>query len=129
MSGVYGDFIECFPELHETFAFWNKPDKSDLHKVRGVYIPTKGGGIKRRKYTSGNTALDLQEGDAIYVSLRYKICEGEYFSRENDPYTYRIVADVPYDKAAGYRTYAVERVTGTTPDKDEKLEVKEASFA
>lgn len=41
----------------------------------------------------------------------------------------RLVNILPYDKAAGYRVYKVELVTGTTPDKNQPLNVKEATFA
>lgn len=129
MGGVYGDFIEVFPEMMETLTVWTKDDRSDSHPIRAMYVPTKGGGIKRRKYTSGNTGLDIQDSDALYVSMRYTVNIGDYFQRKNDPYTMRIVNDIPYDLSAGYRVFAVERVTGATPDMDEPLGVKEGSFA
>ena len=59
MSGVYGDFLENFLELREPFDVWDKEDASDIRQVIAVYMPNEGGGIKRRKYTSGNTGLDI----------------------------------------------------------------------
>lgn len=131
MGGVYGDFLEVFPELAETFSIWTKEDRSDIRRIRAVYMPTKGDGIKRRKYTSGNTALDIQDTDALYVlsSYRNKVAVGDYVLREGDPHIMRLTNDVPYDKAAGYMVFTIERVTGTTPDKDQELKVKEAKFA
>ena len=66
MSGVYGDFIENFPELMETFSVWTDVE-SNAQKIRGIYIPTKGGGIDRRKITSGNWILDRIDSDMIFV--------------------------------------------------------------
>lgn len=131
MAGVYGDFIENFRELYELHDVWTKEDKSDMRKISAVYFPTKGDGIKRRKYTSGNTALDIQDVDVIYVSVAFKdkISTGDYIQRIGDPYFMRVVNNVPYIKAAGYMVFAVERVTGATPDKDEPLGVKEGYFA
>lgn len=131
MGGVYGSFYEEFPELMERFHAWTAEDRSDQRLVIGIYMPTKGSGIKRRKYTSGNTALDITESDEIYFSRKYdrQVKEGDYIQKINDNIIMRLVSIVPYDKAAGYRVYKVERVTGTTQDKDKPLNVKEAVFA
>lgn len=131
MGGVYGSFYEEFPELVERFHVWTAEDRSDERLITGIYIPTKGSGIKRRKYTSGNTALDITDVDEIYISRKYdgQVKEGDYIQKISDNLIMRITNDVPYDKAAGYRIYKVELVTGTTYDKDQPLKVKEATFA
>ena len=131
MGGVYGSFYEEFPELVERFYVWTAEDRSDERLITGIYIPTKGSGIKRRKYTSGNTALDITDADEIYISRKYdgQVKEGDYIQKINDNLIMRITNNVPYDKAAGYRVYKVELVTGTTYDKDQPLKVKEATFA
>ena len=51
MGGVYGSFLENFPELLESFSVWTKEDKTDIRTVRAIYMPNKGSGLKRRKYT------------------------------------------------------------------------------
>lgn len=131
MGGVYGSFYEEFPELVERFYIWTAEDRSDERLITGIYIPTKGSGIKRRKYTSGNTALDITDVDEIYISRKYdgQVKEGDYIQKINDNLIMRITNNVPYDKAAGYKVYKVELVTGTTYDKDQPLKVKEATFA
>lgn len=131
MNGVYGSFIENFPELYESFIVWTKEDKSDVRTVRGVYMPSNGDTIKRRKYTSGNTALDIKEVDEFYISRKYDnyVKTGDYIQKVKDNIIRRLTGVVPYDKAAGYRIYVVERVTGTTTDKNEELNIKEATFA
>lgn len=131
MGGVYGSFYEEFPELVERFHVWTAEDRSDERFITGIYIPTKGSGIKRRKYTSGNTALDITDIDEIYISRKYdgQVKEGDYIQKINDNLIMRITNNVPYDRAAGYRVYKVELVTGTTYDKDQPLNVKEATFA
>lgn len=131
MNGVYGSFIENFPELYESFIVWTKEDKSDVRTVRGIYMPSDGDIIKRRKYTSGNTALDIKEVDEFYISRKYDnyVKTGDYIQKVKDNIIRRLTGMVPYDKAAGYRIYVVERVTGTTTDKNEELSIKEATFA
>ena len=131
MNGVYGSFIENFPELYESFIAWTKEDKSDVRTVRGIYMPSDGDIIKRRKYTSGNTALDIKEVDEFYISRKYDnyVKTGDYIQKVKDNIIRRLTGVVPYDKAAGYRIYVVERVTGTTTDKNEELNIKEATFA
>lgn len=131
MGGVYGSFYEEFPELVERFHVWTAEDRSDERLITGIYIPTKGSGIKRRKYTSGNTALDITDVDEIYISRKYdgQVKEGDYIQKISDNLIMRVTNNVPYDRAAGYRAYKVELVTGTTYDKDQPLKVKEATFA
>ena len=131
MGGVYGDFIEYFQELYEPHDVWTKEDRSDTRRITAVYLPNKGDGIKRRKYTSGNTALDIQDTDVIYVSATFKnkISVGDYIQKVGDPYFMRVTNNISYIKAAGYMVFAVDRVTGPTPDKDEPLGVKEGYFA
>lgn len=131
MSGVYGSFLESFPELVESFLVWTKEDKSDVRTVRAVYMPSKGSGLKRRKYTSGNTALDISGNDDFYISNKYAnlVKEGDYVEKKGDNIIMRLTELVPYDKAAGYRVFKIEKVTGTTVDKDQNLNVKEAVFA
>lgn len=131
MNRVYGSFYEHFSELSEFFFVWTLEDKSDIRKVRAIYMPNKGSGIKRKKYTSGNTALDILDDDDFYISRKYdgQIKEGDYVQKVSDNIIMRLSAVVPYDVAAGYRVYKIERVTGTTPDKGQDLEVKEGYFA
>lgn len=132
MSGVYGDFIEVFPELREPFEAWDKEDASDKRRVIAVYMPNEGGGIKRRKYTSGNTGLDITNSDEFYVDNinGTKVKVGTYIRQLSAPqYVLRLTHDVGYDKAAGYHIYVIERVTGANIDKTEDLKVKEGYFA
>ena len=129
--GVYGNFLLAFPELKERIKVWTKEDRSDERDIVAIYMTTEGGGIKRRKYTSGNTSLDIVDSDDLYVDHKYKasINVGDYFQRKNDSLIYRVINRKPYDMAAGYLWFDVERVTGATPDKDEALPVKEGYFA
>ena len=132
MSGVYGDFLEVFPELREACECWNKEDASDKFTIAAVYMPTAGSGIKRRKYTSGNTGLDVTESDQLYVTCAWdkQLKVGTYVRRLSGPeYVMRLTNDVGYEKAAGYHVFEIERVTGATIDKTEDLQVKEGYFA
>lgn len=131
MSGVYGTFIENFPELFDTFNIWYEGEEDIKYTVRAIYMPDKGDGIKRRKYTSGNTGLDIIEDDVFYISHKFNNTTkiGAYVQKLNDNIIMRLTKVVRYDKAAGYYVYTIEKVTGTTLDKDKKLDVKEATFA
>lgn len=129
--GVYGNFLTVAPELKERITVWSEDDHSDERTVVAIYMTSQGSRIKRRKYTSGNTSLDIKGEDTLFVSSKYQeqIHEGDYFKRQKCDYTYRVVHKAPYDLAAGYQIYTVERVTGATPDKDQPLPVKEGYFA
>lgn len=129
--GAYGTFVENFPELYETFKIWLKEDHSDEITVRAIYMPNKGSGLKRRKYTSGNTALDIMDDDCFYISRKYDslIKEGAYVKKISDNILMRLTRVLPFDIAGGFRVYTIERVTGTTEDKTTDLPVKEGVFA
>lgn len=131
MSGVYGSFIENFQELMESFYVWTKEDKSDIRNVRAIYMPNRGSGLKRRKYTSGNTAIDIVDDDEFYISCKYNnnVKVGDYVEKIGSNIIMRLTTLTSYDKAAGYNVFKIERVTGATPDKDQPLVVKEAYFA
>lgn len=132
MSGVYGDFVEVFPELREVCYVWNTEDGSNETEIVAIYMPTHGGGIKRRKYTSGNTGHDVVESDELYVECRFdSMCKvGTYVRRKDHPeWIMRLTNDIGYEKAAGYHVFEIERVTGATIDKTEDLKVKEGYFA
>ena len=132
MSGAYGDFVENFLELRESFDVWDKEDASDIRRVIAIYMPTEGGGFKRRKYTSGNTGHDITDDDEFYISCSYddKVKIGTYVRQLSKPqYVRRLTHDIGYDKAAGYHVFTIERVTGANIDKTENLKVKEGYFA
>lgn len=132
MSGVYGTFLEAFSELMEKINVWTKDDRSDSRDIIAAYLPSGGDTLKRRKYTSGNTALDITGEDCLYVYASYmnKIAIGDYCTLCRDPLNIlRITGKLPFDKTAGYLIYTVQKVTGATPDKDKQLEVKEGYFA
>lgn len=127
---VYGSFISCFPELVERLRVWTEDDKSDERIVPSIYMPSKGGGISRRKYTSGNTVQDITDEDEIYVKDIHasKINVGDYFYRPKENIMRRVTRLVPYEGAADYRIYTVQKVTGPRPDQTDELPVKEAVF-
>lgn len=127
---VYGSFVSCFPELVERLKVWTKDDKSDERIVPAIYFPTKGGGISRRKYTSGNTVHDITDEDEVYVKdvHKDKITVGDYFYRPKENIMRRVVRQVPYESAADYTVFTVQRVTGPRPDQNEDLPIKEAVF-
>lgn len=129
--GVYGNFLTVFPELMQTITVWTLKDHSDERKVRCIYADTLPDGIRRKKFTSQNTAQDLFEDAQIYVDTRYAkwIGVGDYFRNPNQDYMMRVVAQREYNYAAGYIVFNVERVGGTTPDQTGELKVKEAYFA
>lgn len=124
---VYGDFISCFPELQEQIEVWT--DESDIRTIPAIYLPDKGSMLKRRKYTSGNTALDVEDDDFIYIHKNYisQISEGDYM-RRSDKIIWRVVGKVDYSLPADYACYAIERVTGATANHTEQLVTKEGSF-
>lgn len=126
---VYGDFLACFPELNESIEVWTE-DTDDIRNITAVFIPSGGSDIKRRKYTSGNTSLDITEEDLLYVHVSYlpQISTGDYF-RRTDKIIWRVVGKLDYAVPADYNVLRVAKVTGATQEQRDPLPVKEGYFA
>jgi len=129
MSGAYGTFVECFPEITKTYDMWN--DKDEQWTIRGMYIPSKGEGIIRKKLLAGNTTLDIADDDLLFVREKYihLIHEGDYFRRRNSSIMQRIVKNLGYDEAGGYSIFTVQRVGGSRPDQTDSLNIKDGTYA
>ena len=125
----YGDFLACFPELNESIEVWTE-DTDDIRNITAVFIPSGGSDIKRRKYTSGNTSLDITDEDLLYVHVSYlpQISTGDYF-RRTDKIIWRVVGKLDYAVPADYNVLRVAKVTGATQEQRDPLPVKEGYFA
>lgn len=128
---VYGGFLTAFPELMRTIEVFTKEDKSDLRRIRGVYMPTRGDSLKSQKFTNRGKAVQYFEDDCLFVSWTYKdvVDVGDYFYEPNSGYLNRIVGRADWSFEGGFMRFITERVTGASVDNTETLEVKEAQFA
>lgn len=131
MTGVYGTFLEHFNELAKAYHVWDTLEKGEPRTIKAVFIPTKGDGLHRQKYTSGNTAIDTRKMDTLYIRSAFKsqIKDGDYIQKVGDNITMRVMKVLPYDEAGGYFIATVEMVTGSTPEKNQPLPIKEPYFA
>lgn len=127
MTGVYGNFLTAFPELMQPVMVWTKKDGSDKRTIRAILLDDTADGIRRKKYTSGNTALDIYDDAILYIDAIYigYVNVGDYFYHPNNGYMMRICHQREYNQAAGYEAWDVEKVGGTTPEQTNKLNVKE----
>ena len=72
MSGVYGSFVECFPEITRTYDMWN--DKNEQWTIRSMYIPSKGESIVRKKLRSVGADVEIRTVRGAGYSLEEKPC-------------------------------------------------------
>ena len=127
---VYGNLLSAFPELMRTFEIFSKPDKSDLHKIRAVFMPTRGDRLKQQKFTNRGKAIDYFEDDCLFVPFTYasKVSIGDYFYEPHEGHLGRLVGRADWTFEGGFVRYITERVTGVTFEDTQDLEVKEARF-
>lgn len=128
---VYGGFISAFPELFRTIQVFTKEDKSDIRTIRGIHMPTKGDTLSSQKITNRGKAIQYFGNDCLYVSryFRDKVNIGDYFYSPNDTELNRIVGMSEWQYEGGFTKFTTERVTGSTFEHTEELDIKEAEFA
>lgn len=135
--GVYGNFLSAFPELLQSISIWSRDDKSDEHTIAGIFIPTKGGKLKRYVFSNkagysdyNSTAIDRTDDDQLFVGIAFrdKVHIGDYFADPEDGSLHRLVGEVSYMHSGGFVVFTTERVTGASMMHTEQLQVKEATF-
>lgn len=135
--GVYGNFLSAFPELLRTIHVWTKDDKSDTRSIAGVFLPTKGGKLKRYTFSNkagfsdyNSTAIDYTDDDQLIVGRTFKdkVRIGDFFDDPDDMSIHRITGEVDYMHSGSFIVFITERVNGATSQHTEMLQVKEAAF-
>ena len=131
---VYGNMLAIFPELFRTITVWteaNEPgEKENERVIRGVFMPTRGDRLAYQKYSNRGRAIQYYEDDHLFVTKKYadKIGVGDFFYEPENKHIHRIVGAVDLQYMGAYTCFTTERVTGTTIDHTENLDVKEATF-
>lgn len=131
MSGVYGGFITCFPELFETLTFWSDAEGLNTRSVRGIYSPSHGLGATRLRLARKGFSNDIEGEDKVLLSYKYKDAFkiGDFFSREKSKRVYRVTGETEYRKGADFIELVVQPVAGPDKNDTSELKVKEGYFA
>lgn len=116
--GVYGSMLAFFPELVQSFEYFEMPPKVtfgyshriDLGKVRGIFQYMKKGELLRQ-----NDVLDDVSIPTFWS--RSKLKNGNFITVE-DVY-YRITNPSAWQHEGSFTIYVLETVTGNT-DRQEK---------
>lgn len=129
--GIYGNLLSAFPELVRSITIFTKADKSDLHIIRAVYMPTKGDRLVSQKITNRGKGIQYFGNDCLFVSRHWrdKVHIGDYFYSPQASELCRIVGMTDWQFEGGFTRFVTERVTGSTFEQTEELVVKEAEFA
>lgn len=130
MGGVYGNFLDVFPELKRRFVLWDK-DKTYENTIIAVYFDEDMIGMTGIRMGRRNvTAVDIKDDGMLYVGSPYieKVHIGDYFKHPMEQTIMRVTKRMAFDFAAGYATFHTERLTGTTPEQTGELKVKEPEF-
>lgn len=123
--GVYGDFLDSFPELIVQVYF---PAKNVY--IPAVYDNVLNGDIHRQKVARSTNIMTIRENGMMYVASAYEkdIAIGDVFINPYNECEMKIVGCVPYGQSAGYNVYHVQRVEGHNSTQTDKLNIKEAEF-
>lgn len=124
--GVYGSFLTAFPELFERIDIMTRDGVRST--IKGIYIPSQGDEIDRKKETSANWVGDTSSDDSLFVSKKYagKIDIGTYVYREND--TFKVVKKQDYKKTGSFIVFNVQRIQGATLEQDKPLEINQGVY-
>lgn len=132
---VYGNMLAIFPELLRSITVWTAPnetaEKQNERVIRGAFLPTRGDKLEYQKYSNRGRAIQYFEDDHLFVGTQYadKVAIGDFFYDPDHHNIHRILGEMDLQFVGGYICFATQRVTGTTIDHTEKLNVKEAEFA
>lgn len=126
--GVYGTFLESFPELFEKMTIC-PPKTTDWRRIKGVFIPKEGNSVARRKITSGTWVGDIGTGDYLFVTRRYEpeANEGWYVKYKGETYT--IIKKYDYTRSGGFICCELERQQGATLEQGDDLQIKRGTFS
>lgn len=128
---VYGDVLNAFPELMQSIDVWTRHDMSDVRRIKGAFLPTRGDRFMRQKYTSRGSAYQYFEDDRLFVGRHWldRIHTGDFFRDPIEGHIHRICGVVNLHHIGGYAAFITERVTGANCEQTDELAVKEPSFA
>lgn len=126
--GVYGTFLDAFPELFEKMTAC-PPKTTDWRNIKGIFVPKDGNTVMRRKITSGTWVGDLATGDYLFVKRKYEpeTREGWYIKHKGETYT--IIKRFDFIKAGGFIYCELERQQGATLEQGDDLKIKRGTFS
>lgn len=127
--GVYGNFLNAFPELKRKITLFNEGDtKSEA--IIAIYFDDNMVGMVGVKVGKQNTVVDIKDCGVLYVPTQYssKVEIGDYLHNPWTKELMRITKRLAYDYIAGYGTWQVDKVTGSTFEQGEDHKIKEATF-
>jgi hypothetical protein len=133
MGGVYGGFLEFFPELMERQEFYaQEPKVSGGYKNKQIIgtfrVIFQNDEFQRLTNKSGKwNGLDIKDGIMLWSAK--KIPTGAFFKNPHkDGAVYRIEGVISYEREGGFYSYVAGRVTGASGEQTGTLELRKGVF-
>jgi hypothetical protein len=133
MGGVYGSFLDFFPELLEVQGFYTQEptvaggyqNRQDIGEFAVVYQNDE---FQRLTNKSGKwNGLDIKDGILLWSSERLPV--GAFFENPHkENAVYRIEGVIDYQREGGFYHYVAGRAAGANGSQTERLELKRGVF-
>jgi hypothetical protein len=133
MGGVYGSFLEAFPELMQPVEFFSQDPL--VGAGYGVRIPIgtyevilqakSGSSIEgnsgRLSARNAWRTLDVANNDTMWAPDEYPLVQGCFMVHPNDGRIYRLATVLEYNREGGFKVWGITKLTGDTGSQDTLL--------
>jgi hypothetical protein len=139
MGGVYGSFIEFFPELFEKCVTYTQvpletagyKGRKDGKTYRVIYQSDGESGLTgpagRLSYHSQWRTIDMANNDIMWS--RKEIPVGVFFIHpRKEKAVYRVVKQLDFSKEGGYYEWGIQRVTGDNGNQTGRLSINKGIY-
>lgn len=132
MGGIYGEFLDFFPELFDLIKYYVKePKVNSGYEIKeegfedGIVMTEKTfiARIGKKSRTDENDLLSYSDKEYLFAPADSKFRVGLTIIHPGENVEYAIVSKADWDKEAGFTRFDIEIVQGSTGSEDEEVPV------
>jgi hypothetical protein len=132
--GVYGNFLDAFPELFRTVAFWDRLpqigagfERAEEKEYRVIVLTDAQANFQDKK-AGDYKALDFANHDVLYCGVDTPIKKGMFLRHPDDGDIFTIDVALDYTFTGGFRAWGIDRVQGANGMNQQDISIKEGVF-
>jgi hypothetical protein len=130
MGGIYGDFLEYFPELFQWLDCWElnaSEQRINIRRIRAIIIDDMGTSIVRKRIID-EWVKDLK-GCELMLTIASAVADiNTYFIHPEKQDVYKITSRLTHSREGGFKVWKVDKIQGQDSIRTDELEVKAGVF-